>query len=183
MATVSTSERDNVITRAPFLSESVGEMVAWHDVEGPAIDIHLEPLDSGQRVDLSITPAEARMVAGQLAEIAAIAQRAGWTPAVLAEVRERFLPGLSDEQIIERLDALADRLDGGVLGHRGHVDWRAGRMLVAQTGAELLDRADAAVGEAERHLAGYRQAVERLGAVKAELDQVRRFYRAESEVA
>ena len=53
----------------------------------------------------------------QLTEIADTAQRAGWTPAVLADARERYLPGLSDEQIIAWLDALIDRLGGLVLGY------------------------------------------------------------------
>ncbi|WP_046766651.1 hypothetical protein [Jiangella alkaliphila] len=157
-------------------------MVAWHDTEGPAIDIHLEPRDAGQRIDVSISPSEARILARQLTEIADTAQRAGWTPALLADARERYLPGLSDEQIIARLDALSERLGGFVLGFRGRVDWRAGRMLVAETGNELLDRAAAAVDTAEQHLAGYRQAVDQLGTVKAELDQVRTFFAHESEV-
>ncbi|WP_169792028.1 hypothetical protein [Jiangella muralis] len=156
-------------------------MIAWHDIEGPSIDIRIEPLDSGQRADICLAPSEARALARQLSEIADTAQRAGWTPAVLAEARERYLPGLSDEQIIERLDALTARLGGLVLGHRGRIDWRAGRMLIAETGNELLDRAAAAVDTAEHHLSDYRQAVEQLGTVKARLDDVRRFFEQESE--
>src|ERR1700754_2809952 len=103
-------DRREVIARSAFLSDDVGEMVAWHDSEGPTIDVHLAPADSGQLVHFAMTPSEARLVAGQLTQIAATAQRAGWTPEVLADVRERFLPGRSDEQIIERLDALTTRL-------------------------------------------------------------------------
>lgn len=180
MVTVPTADRPAVIARSPFLSPDVGELVAWHDTEGPTIDVRLEPADSGQRLELSLTPGEARLVAAQLNEAAATAQRAGWTPQILADVREHYLPGRSDQQIIDRLDALAGRLGGPVLGFRGRVDQRAGRMLVAEAGAELLERAAAAVAVAEQHLAGYQQAVEQLGAVKSELDRVERFYRSES---
>ncbi|WP_157987757.1 hypothetical protein [Jiangella endophytica] len=182
MATTPAADRRDVIVRSAFLSDDVGEIVAWHDTEGPAIDIHLEPTDAGQRVDVSLTPAEARVVARQLTEIADTAQRAGWTPALLADVRERYLPGLSDAQIIERLETLTDRLGGFVLGFRGKVDWRAGRILVAETGNDLLDRATAAVDTAERHMSSYQQAVDQLTAVKAELDHVRRFFAHESEL-
>ena len=182
MATTPAADRRDVIARSAFLSDDVGEMVAWHDSEGPAIDIHLEPVDAGQRVDVSLTPSEARIVARQLTELADTAQRAGWTPALLADARERYLPGLSDEQIMQRLDALTTRLGGFVLGFRGKVDWRAGRILVAETGNELPDRAATAVDTAEQHLSGYQQAVDQLTAVKAELDHVRRFFAHESEL-
>ncbi len=182
MATTPSEKKRDVIARGPFLSDDVGEMIAWHDTEGPAIDIHLEPTDAGQRIDVSLTPPEARILARQLADIADTAQRAGWTPAILADARERYLPGMSDEQIIERLDALTARLGGFVLGFRGKLDWRAGRALVAETGNELLDRAAAAVDTAEQHLSGYQQALEQLTTVKAELDHVRRFFAHESEV-
>ncbi|SEE94330.1 hypothetical protein [Jiangella alba] len=175
-------ERRDVIVRQPFVSDEVGEIVAWHDSEGPTIDIHLEPEDSGQRADVSLTPSEARDLARQLREIADTAQRAGWTPAVLADARERYLPGLSDEQIIARLDALTERLGGLVLGYRGKIDWRAGRILVAETGHQLLDRAAGAVNVAEQHLAGYQQALDQLSTVKAELDHVRHFFTHESEL-
>ncbi|WP_119663101.1 hypothetical protein [Jiangella rhizosphaerae] len=182
MATTPAADRRDVIARSAFLSDDVGEMIAWHDTEGPSIDIHLEPADSGQRVDVSVTPSEARALARQLTELADTAQRAGWTPELLAEARERYLPGMSDEQIIARLDALTDRLGGLVLGYRGRIDWRAGRILVAETGHELLGRAATAVDAAEQHLAGYQQAVEQLTTVKAELDHVRRFFEHESEL-
>ncbi|SDU64581.1 hypothetical protein [Jiangella alkaliphila] len=182
MATTPAADRRDVIVRSAFLSDDVGEMIAWHDTEGPAIDIHLEPTDAGQRIDVSLTPPEARILARQLADIADTAQRAGWTPALLADARERYLPGMSDEQIIERLDALSKRLGGFVIGFRGKLDWRAGRALVAETGNELLDRAAAAVDTAEQHLSGYREAVEQLSSVKAELDHVRTFFATESEV-
>lgn len=183
MVTVPTADRRAVIVRSAFLSDDVGEMVAWHDSEGPTIDVHLAPNDSDQRVDFAMTPSEARLVARQLTEIAATAQRAGWTPEVLADVRERFLPGRSDQQIIDRLDALTTRLGGLVLGYRGRVDWKAGRMLIAEAGAELLERAAAAVDTAGQHLAAYQQAVEQLSTAKAELDHVRRYYATESEPA
>jgi len=64
-----------------------------------------------------------------------VTQRAGWTPEVLAHARESYLPGLSDEQIIERLDRLTARLGGLVMGTRGRLDWRAGRILRAETAA------------------------------------------------
>lgn len=181
MVTVPAADRRAVIARSAFLSDDVGEMVAWHDAEGPTIDVVLAPADSGQHVALSLSPSEARLVAGQLTEIAASAQRAGWTPEVLADVRERYLPGRSDQQIIERLDALTARLGGLVLGYRGRLDWKAGRMLTAEVGTELLERAAAAVDVAGQHLAAYQQAVGQLSAVKAELDQLERFYRTESE--
>ncbi|TDD70776.1 hypothetical protein E1262_09030 [Jiangella aurantiaca] len=182
MATTPAADRRDVIARSAFLSDDVGEIIAWHDTEGPAIDIRLAPAESGQRADVSVTPSEVRTLARQLTEIADTAQRAGWTPAVLADARERYLPGLSDEQIIARLDALTARLGGLVLGFRGKVDWRAGRILVAETGNELLGRAATAVDAAEQYLAGYQQAVDQLTTVKAELDHVRRFFEHESEL-
>ncbi|WP_157988075.1 hypothetical protein [Jiangella endophytica] len=175
-------ERRDIIVRQPFISDDVGEIIAWRDGEGPTIAIHLEPEDSGQRADVSLTPSEARALARQLTEIADTAQRAGWTPALLADARERYLPGLSDEQIIERLDALTERLGGLVLGFRGNIDWRAGRILVAETGNQLLDRAAGAVDAAEQHLSSYQQAVDQLSSVKSELDHVRHFFTHESEL-
>ncbi|MBB5791612.1 hypothetical protein [Jiangella mangrovi] len=184
MVTVPTADRRAVIARSAFLSDDVGQMVARHDTEGPTIEVDLAPADSdGQRAHVALTPSEARLIAAQLTDLAATAQRAGWTPEVLADARERYLPGQSDEQIIARLDALTARLGGLVLGYRGKLDWRAGRILTAEVGAELLDRAAAAVDAAEQHLAAHQQAVEQLGAVKAELEALQRFYRTESEPA
>jgi hypothetical protein len=183
VVTVPTADRRAVIARSAFLSDDVGQMVARHDAEGPTIDVDLAPADSGQRVHLALTPTEARLIAGQLTDLAATAQRAGWTPEILADVRERYLPGRTDQQIIERLDALTDRLGGLVLGYKGRIDWKAGRILTAEIGTELLNRAATALDAAEQHLAAHQQAVEHLGAVKAELEALQRFYRTESEPA
>jgi hypothetical protein len=180
VVTVQQTDRRDVIVRGPFVSEDVGEMIAWHDTEGPSIDVRIEPEDSGQRVQFALTPSEARLLAGQLTEIAATAQRAGWTPEVLANVRERYLPGMSDEQIMERLDALTARLGGLVLGVRGRIDWRAGRMLVAEAAADAAQRAQAALDTTEQHLLAAQQAAEQLTAVRADLERVHRFYEAES---
>jgi hypothetical protein len=54
-------------------------------------------------------------------------------------------------------------------------------MLVAEVGADVLQRAAAALDTAEQHLVTSQHAVEELSAVRAELDRVRRFYESEGE--
>ncbi|TDE13509.1 hypothetical protein [Jiangella asiatica] len=181
MVTVPNSEHRDVIVRAPFLGDEVGHMVARHDAEGPTIDVRLAPQDTEQHVEFSISPAEARELAEQLVRIADAAQRAGWTPDVLAQVRERFLPGHTDQQIIERLDRLAERLGGFVLGHHGRVSWRAGRILTAELGAEAVGRAALALEAAVEQLSAVGAAVGPLTELRAALTQLDVFYRAESE--
>ncbi|WP_026876891.1 hypothetical protein [Jiangella gansuensis] len=181
MVTVPNSTQSDIIVCTAFLSDDVGQMVARHDTDGPTIDVAVAPTDSGQRVELSLSPAEARDLAGQLTEIADVAQRAAWTPAVLTEVRERFLPGHTDQQIIERLDRLARAHRGMAPGHHGTLGWRAGRLLTAELGGEAVARAVAAIDAAADHLAAVATAAAPLTELRTSLDELAAFYRAESE--
>lgn len=182
MVTVPEPDRRDVIVRGPFLNDSLGEIVAWHDKEGPIIDFHLAPLDTEDAVEFGLTPTEARALASQLREIADAAQRAGWTSAVLADVRQNYLPGATDDEIIAKLDALADRNGGFVLGFkRGTVNPNAGRMLTAEVGAQAVQRASTALDDAVDRLGEFRAAVDQLTQLRAALDELQRFYQSESE--
>jgi hypothetical protein len=57
MSTLPTPEESNIIKRVPFVSAELGEIIAWHDYEGPSIDFKLAPEDSPQRFDMSFSPA------------------------------------------------------------------------------------------------------------------------------
>jgi hypothetical protein len=118
-----------VITRRLLLADHLGAMVAYLDVEGPSIEFVITPDDEGTRMTFEVSPSEARQMA---AEIGGRSPPQHSTPDVLAEVRENYLSGMTDEQIIERLDRLSLRLGGLVLGHRRKIDWRAGRILRAE---------------------------------------------------
>lgn len=173
---------DDLIIRFPFLNDDLGELIARHDDEGPIIDVFLAPEDGGGSVTFALTPAEARVLAGQLTDIADAAQRAGWTPAVLADVREHYLPGASDEQIIQRLDQLTQRLGSSPLGIRpGTVSREAGRMLAAEAGGEVVDQVADVLDEAIVRLGEFRGAVDQLAGLRAAFAELRRFYQAESQ--
>lgn len=172
----------HVIVRKPFLNDDLGEVIARHDDEGPTIDVVLAPQDSGASVSFGLTPCETRLLARQLQEVADTAQRAGWTPAVLADVRESYLPRASDEQIVARLDDLAERLGASPLGLRpGTLSPEAGRMLVAGAGRDVLQQAIAALDTAIARLAEFSQTTGQLTDLRAAFDELRRFYEAESE--
>lgn len=182
MVTVPDPDHRNVIAQVPFLNDDLGELVAWHDKEGPVVDVRLAPDDAGDKVELRLSPCEARELADQLRDIADVAQRAGWTPAVLADVRQHYLPGASDEQIVARLDELAGRLGESVLGFRpGTISSDAGRMLVAGVGTEVVERAATALDVTIGRLGELRNAVDRLAELRADFDELRRFYRTEGE--
>lgn len=182
MATLPTPDETNIITRAPFLSTEIGEIIAWHDHEGPSVDFRLAPEDTDQRAEVSSTPSEVHKLADQLHEIATIAQRAGWTPEILAQVRERYLPGMSDAQIIERLDRLTSRIGGLVFGFGGRLHHNSGRMLVAEVGLEALDRVAAAIDAASQQLDGVHQLTPALTELREATTGLRRFYQAETEL-
>jgi class 3 adenylate cyclase len=98
---------------------------------------------------------------------------------VLAQARDRYLPGMSDEQIIERLDRLATRLGGRVLGHGGRLDYQAGRILVAEIGLEAHERASAAIDAALQQFDGVQAVAEPLREAQRTFNTLRAFYEAE----
>lgn len=161
-----------VIARAPFLDESIGEMVAkLDDHEGPVIDVRIAPDDTGQEVTFVLAPLEARTLAAELDEIAITAQRAGWTPAVIAHTRDTYLPDATDAEIMTRLDRLVERLDGTVLGHApGTLHRDAGAMLVA----------DAHLNVVERTAESLESTIDQLALLTTTVTELRRIYRTES---
>jgi hypothetical protein len=181
MGNLPTPDESNIIARMPFVTEELGEIIAWHDREGPSIDLKLAPEGTKDRFECGFTPSEIHRLADKLHEVATIAQRAGWTPEVLAQAREKYLPGMTDAQIIERLDRLEARLGSMMLGHGARLDWQAGRMLTAELGMEALDQADAAVTAALDQFRGVETVAESLRAVQTSFAQLRRFYESESE--
>ncbi|TDD64546.1 hypothetical protein E1262_27845 [Jiangella aurantiaca] len=72
---------------------------------------------------LSLLPSEARDLAAQLVEIADVAQRAGWTPEMLAQAGERYLPGMSTHRLLAAIetadDGVTDHEDLAVTGEAG----------------------------------------------------------------
>lgn len=149
MPKVPEHDKRQIITRAPFVDESVGEMVA-HLLHGNAeIDVVVKPLDSGQEAMFAMNVKEARQTAAALLVIADTAQAAMWTPGLLAEVRERYLPGATDAQIIEQLEALADRLGGGIeLRSTGHLFSQDGQALAAAVHGAKVERVASALADA-----------------------------------
>lgn len=131
MVTVPKRDEREEIARAPFLDEMLGVMVARHDDEGPILDVHIEPADSGQAVDFELTLLEAHVLADELHEIATTAQRAGWTPTLIADVRDHYLPGAADDEIVTRLDGLVERLGSAPVLRPGVLRRDAGLMLIA----------------------------------------------------
>jgi hypothetical protein len=103
-------------------------------------------------------------LADQLRDLADTVQQAGWTPEVIAHVRERYLPGASDDEITARLDRLAADLGRSPLGLRpGTLSLAAERSLTAMLASEAVEQAvtalDAAIDalNSSRHaLAGLR---------------------------
>ncbi len=149
-------DRRVIITRAPFVDESVGEMVA-HLLHGnPATDVVVKPLDSGQEAEFAMNVKEARQTAKELVAIADTAQAAMWTPRLLTSVRTRWLPGATDAEIIARLNDRCEQQGGGIelrdsgtlfpidgealmaAAHRGKVDRVAEAMSAAQVSLEEL---------------------------------------------
>ncbi|SDU47734.1 hypothetical protein [Jiangella alkaliphila] len=180
MVTVPKPKQREIITRAPFVHHEVGEVVVYHDEEGPTIDITIELEDTKQRAQFAITPREAHQLADDMHRIADLAQRAGWTPTILTDAR-RYLPGMTDEQIIERLDRLYRRWGGLVIGFRGRLDRAAGRALAVEVHMETLDRSVALVEEYAEPLSGIPEMADRLDELRSSLEDVRQLYVAEQE--
>ncbi|SDT70554.1 hypothetical protein [Jiangella sp. DSM 45060] len=180
MVTVSKPKKREIITRAPFVSDDIGEIVAYHDEEGPTIDVTIRPEDSGQYAQFGLTAAEVHELADELHRIANKVQRAGWTPTILTDART-YLPGMTDEQIIERLDRLYRRWGGLVIGFRGRLDRRAGRALAVEVQMETLERS---VGLVEQHaetFSGVPELADGLAELRSSLEAVRQLYVAEWE--
>ncbi|TDE12637.1 hypothetical protein [Jiangella asiatica] len=129
-----------IIARASFVDEMVGEMVA-HLQRGEAhIDVVIKPFESDMYAQFDLLPKEARRLAAELVRIADVVQRAMWTPKLLAHVRERYLPGATDVEIVERLNRLVER-DGGLeLLKPGVLHPQDGFTLTTEAHREVVDR-------------------------------------------
>lgn len=180
MVTVPKPKKREIITRAPFVHHDIGEIIAFHDEEGPTIDVVVKPEASDQYAHVAITAIEAHQLADELHRIGTITQRAGWTPTVLTDARA-YLPGMTDEQIIERLDRLYRRWNGHVIGYRGHLDRAAGRALAVEVHIETLERSVALVEEHAETLSGIPELADRLSELRSSLEDVRQLYIAEQE--
>lgn len=137
-----------IIARVPFVEEGVGEMVA-HILRGDAhIDVVIKPFETDMYASFDLLPKEARRLAAELVRIADVAQQAMWTPKLLANVRERYLPGATDAEIIERLNRMVQR-DGGLeLMKPGLLYPQDGYALTAEAHRELVDRIAGALSAA-----------------------------------
>ncbi|WP_157987631.1 hypothetical protein [Jiangella endophytica] len=158
----------------------VGEIVAFHDEEGPTIDVTIRPEGSEEYAHFGLTAADAHQLADELHRIGTIVQRAGWTPTILTDARA-YLPGMTDEQIIERLDRLYRRWGGLVIGFRGRLDRRAGRALAVEVHMETLEHT---VGLVEQHaetFSGVPELADGLAELRSSLEDVRQLYVAEQE--
>lgn len=180
MVTVPKPKKREIITRAPFVDHDLGELVAYHDEEGPTIDVTIRPEDTTQYIQFGLTPADTHRLADELHEIADVAQRAGWTPTILSEARV-FLPGMTDEQIIERLDRLYRRWGGFVFGLRGKLSHRAGRALAVEVHIETLQGSVALIEQHAEPLSGIPELADRLTELRSSLDEVKALYVAELE--
>ncbi|WP_026874757.1 hypothetical protein [Jiangella gansuensis] len=180
MVTVPKPKKREIITRAPFVHPDIGEIVAFHDEEGPTIDVTIRPEGSEDYAHFALTAIDAHQLADELHRIGTIVQRAGWTPTILTDARE-YLPGMTDEQIIERLDRLYRRWGGLVIGFRGRLDRAAARALAVEVHIETLERSAALVEEHAERLSGVPELADRLGELRSSLDEVRQMYVAEQE--
>ncbi|SEF14435.1 hypothetical protein [Jiangella alba] len=180
MVTVPKPKKREIITRAPFIHHDVGEVVVFHDEEGPTIDVVVKPEGSEQYAHFAITAIEAHQLADEMHRLGTIAQRAGWTPTILSDARV-YLPGMTDEQIIERLDRLYQRRGGLVIGFRGRLDRAAGRALALEVHMETLDRSVRLVEEHAETFSGVPELADRLSELRASLEDVRQLYIAEQE--
>src|SRR5690625_2973874 len=154
MVKVPEQDYSDVITRAPLVHRDVGEIVAHHGDEGPMIDMVIKPDDLARRGKVSMGAAEARQLATELNRIADLTQQSGWTPRILAEVRQRYLPGMTDAEIMRRLDRLYEQWGGFVFGLGGSLSFRAGQVLAAESQAEPLDGALAVIDRHAESLSG-----------------------------
>ncbi|SDU26647.1 hypothetical protein [Jiangella alkaliphila] len=180
MVTVPKPKQREIITRAPFVHHEVGEIVVYHDEEGPTIDIKIELEDTKQRAQFAITAIEAYQLADEMHRIGAIAQRAGWTPKILSDARA-YLPGMTDEQIIERLDRLYRRWGGFVIGYRGKLSPGAGRALAVEVHMETLERSVDLVEQNAERLSGIPELADHLAELRSSLEDVRQLFTAELE--
>lgn len=160
-------DRREIITRTPFVDDMVGEMVAHLRDGMPHIDVEIKPLDTETEMHASfdMIPKEARRVAAELMRIADEVEQAAWTPQLLAHVRERYLPGKTDAELIGYLKRLADR-DGGLeLGPGGQLYPQDGHTLTALAHRDLVDRVRAALSAHDVTLTELEAAVADLGKV------------------
>ncbi|SDU82615.1 hypothetical protein [Jiangella alkaliphila] len=165
---VNVPERDKreIIARAPFVDEMVGEMVA-HLLHGNAhIDVEIKPFETDMYAKVGLNLKEVRRTALELLRMAEVAQQATWTPRLLANVRERYLPGATDAQIIEQLRRLAERDDGLELLESGLLFPQDGYALTAEAHRELVDRIAAALSAAGVTL----------GELESSVDDLRKVY-------
>lgn len=178
MTTLPNSAEREIITQARFHEDLT--IVAFHEDEGPLLELIVAPVGTGKRADLLVNTAEARDLAVELNRIADLALRAGWTPVILADARQQ-LPGMTDEQIIERLERLHRRLGGFVFGVAGRLGGRAARMLSVEVHIETLERAIALVDQHAEVLSGVPDVASRFRELRASLNDVNTMYKAELE--
>lgn len=176
MVKVPNDDDRHVIARIPLVAEE-GELVARIDEDGPEIDLVIDPPDTDMYARLKYTPHELRELADQAYEIADSAQRASWTPEFVADVRDRYLPGRSDEEVVARLDALSNQLRSR-LYLRGRLQWDAGFMLRAAAGADAVSRVVAALDDLAGELG--RAKAERLSPVRALLDELHQSFQSDA---
>jgi hypothetical protein len=150
MANLPDPDKREIITRAPFVDEQVGEMVA-HLLHGNAeIDVEIKPVESDTYARIGINVKEARKLAADLVRIADVAEAAMWTPELLADVRTLYLPGATDAEIIARLTVLVEQHGGGIeLRSPGRLFHADGEALTAAAHREKVDRVAAAMSAAQ----------------------------------
>jgi hypothetical protein len=177
-------EERTEIARVPFVDDMVGVMVARLDdrADGPVIDVTVKPFETDMQAEFSLSPSDARGLADQLRAIADTAQRAGWTAGLVADVREKYLPGASDEQIMARLDRLTERFGGGVYGQvPDRLDWRAGRVLIAEDAATATADVVGVVDDVIGHLSSLADAAQRLSHTREVLAGAESRYQLQAE--
>ncbi|TDD65549.1 hypothetical protein E1262_24890 [Jiangella aurantiaca] len=162
-----------IIARAPFVEEGVGEMVA-HILHGDAhIDVEIKPFETEMYAQFDLLPKEARRLAADLVRIADIAQQAMWTPKLLANVRERYLPGATDAEIVEQLNRMVERVGGLELMKPGVLYPQDGYELTRQAHRQVVDRIAGVLSEAGVTL----------GELESVVRDLRKVQRAETEDA
>jgi hypothetical protein len=63
MVAVSKPKKVEIITRAPFVHHDIGEIVAFHDEEGPTIDVTIRPEGSEDYARFALTAIDAHQLA------------------------------------------------------------------------------------------------------------------------
>ncbi|TDD70675.1 hypothetical protein E1262_08440 [Jiangella aurantiaca] len=121
---------------AGFSARKIADQLAFRDV----VD--------GETIGCRMASVGARQAAAELLQLVNVAQQAMWTPELLADVRERYLPGATDAEIIERLTRLAERDSGLELRTSGRLFPQDGQALTAAAHREKVERVAVALSNA-----------------------------------